>query len=288
MKNKKRCQAGLAACFGLLLATVSQAEPYSPSSGFELGQDAQPGTAAIIGSGESGTDWNDIFDANGQLRPDSGVSQAVFMKDDVSMGTAVDLTALADSDILIKNGVVATDQDIGNVYTALVPDSDDKMAILGGVERLGDGDGYMTLEFNKDSVGLGAGGFGKDLPWEMTGSRTEGDILLKLNFADGYLASAEVSRWAGAPDTGSYQQVGILSNEGCNEEGTLCALSNDQDIQAGPWLNADPNEDTATIPAHRFVEFKINAGALVEQPVYTTVCALTSEDMVFDALKGGN
>lgn len=284
MKNRKRWQAGSIACFGIvlsaavLLAAASQAESYLPPSDFP------PGAADILGS-----KWDAVFDAKSEIRPDSGVNQAAFMKDDVSMGTAVDLTALADSDTLVKNAVVAADRDIANVYTALLPDSDGKLLILGGLERVSDKAGYMTLEFNKDPVGLGAGGFGKELPWEMTGSRTEGDIRLLLKFGDGErLVSAEVSRWDGEPDTGSYQKVGSLSEEGCDETGILCAISNDEAIQAGPWLNPDPNGDSSAIPAHRFVEFKINAGALVENPSYASVCALTKADMTFDALKGGN
>ena len=249
-----------------------------------------PNAADILGSEEqAGVDWSKIFDAKGQLRAGAAVKQAVFMADDVSAGSKIDLTALAkDDNTLVRNAVVDKDQDIGNVYVALLPDSEGGLTLAGGIERLGGGDGHMTLEFNHDPVGLGAGGFGQNLPWEMTGSRTEGDILLRLNFADGQIASAEVSRWAGQPDSGSYQKVSELQAEGCANDGLLCAVSNSEDIPAGPWLNRDPDGVPSVISAHRFVEFKINAGVLAAQPAYTTVCALTSQDMVFDALKGGN
>jgi hypothetical protein len=248
----------------------------------------EPGTAHIVSMQPEELSWDKIFDAKGQLLANSGISQAAFMMDDISADSKIDLTALAGSNTLVQNAVVSAANDIGNTYVALVSDSDGKIMILGGIERLSDENGYMTFEFNKYPVGLGAGGFGKDLPWEMTGSRTQGDILLRLNFADGRVASAEVSRWAGQPDTGGYQKVGLLSNEGCDDAGTLCAVSNDEEIAAGPWLNRDPDGEPSKISAHRFVEFKINAGALVEKPAYATICGLTSQDMVYDALKGGN
>jgi hypothetical protein len=250
------------------------------------------GTAHILGAQEgSDFSWDQVFDAKGQVLSTAGASRAVFINDDVSVGKATDLTALAQgSNNLVRNAVVAADQDIGHAYAALIPDKDGSLVLYGAAERLGDGDGNMTFEFNQKSAGLGDGGFGKGLPWDMIGDRTQGDILLRLNFAGGQIASADVSRWEGASDAGSFHKVGTLADEGCNDSGTFCAVSNNGDIKAGPWANVDPSGDAAIIQAHRFVEFKINAGALLgKQPDYASLCVLTPQDVAFDSLKrGGN
>ena len=295
MKTKNRVKktgppVGMALLALLLFARPSwSAEAISGDPAFEIGDGLVPpvaGSADILGSGAPGLDWGDIFDAEGKpvsWLESEGISQALLLKDDVSMGTAVDMTALAGNDALIKNAVIEPDQDLGNAYIALAADSSGNGVIFTAAERLGDGDGYIQFEFNQQPIGIGMGA-GVDTVWELTGERTADDLLLQLDFSGGQLAAVKVSQWTlDASGVGSYVAIATLSGEGCNEEETICAVSNKKSIEGGAWSNFE------VIPAHHFVEFKVNAGALLgRQPSYASVTALTSQDIVFDQFEGEN
>jgi hypothetical protein len=115
---------------GLLVGT---ALAVSDSGTFELGDEVvQPGSADILSSDQAGPDWTDLFNADGTLKdeypldesgnpsgngvPDYqelyGGEWAVFMTDDVSLGTNPETTALAGSDDLVQNATAEVDHDL--------------------------------------------------------------------------------------------------------------------------------------------------------------------------------
>jgi hypothetical protein len=283
------------------MTAESQESVYSGGL-FELG-DAEappgfPGMGDILLSGEQlGPDWEDLFTADGSWRDDLPLDEAgnpagngvpdyqelhggrwaVFTTDDVSLGSGFEGSALA-PDGRIYNAVAAADHDLGNAYVYWTTDAAGNAVFFAAAERLGGGDSRLEIELNQDVFRLGHGGYGKDLPWEVLGSRIAGDVLIQLELAAGALGAVSVSAW----DGGRWVALSALPGEGCDAAETLCAVCNGSQVAGGPWPNHDTEGDPGQIAAGRFVEVGASVGALLgAQPDFTTVRFRTPQDAAF-------
>lgn len=270
---------------------------------FQLG-DGQPppgfaGAADILRtSGQAGPDWEDLFTAEGRLRDDyplgadgqpagngvpdfvelNGGRWAVFTADDVSLGSGFESTARAGSPDLVRNGTAASVHDIGNAYVYSTVDETGHTVLFLGAERFSDGDSYLEFELNQALVRLGHGGFGSGKPWQVLGARAANDVLVRLDFALGTLASVTVYRQSG----GEWQVLAAVAGEGCDEAESLCALANASAIAAGPWGNQE-------IAPGRFAEVGVNLGALLgAEPALTSIRIRTPGDIAFGYFGEGN
>ena len=248
----------------------------SPPPGF-------PAMANILEDGDqTGPDWGEVFDADGLPRYDIislyGGQWALFLADDISLGSGFESTALADPGDLVKNGVADADHDIGNAYVYTTFADTGNLIVYAGAERLGGGDSYLELEFNQEKFRLGHGGYGQGVPWEIVGARSVGDVLVRVSFAGGAVASMTVDSWT---DTG-WQPLTDVVGEGCDLDELACVIANDGIIDGGPWANFDTIDNPEEISALRFAELGLNVGALLgSQPDYTTIQIRTPQDIAF-------
>jgi hypothetical protein len=248
---------------------------------FELGDGLAPagfsGAADILGTADQpGPDWAELFTAEGG--PRAGARGAVFIADDVSLGSGFEGTELAGSPDLVRNGRVAAADDIGNAYVYSTRDAAGHTVLYLGAERLSDGDSYLEFELNQAVVRLGHGGFGQGKPWKVLGTRAANDVLVRLDFASGTLASVTVSRRS----DGEWQTLAAFSGQGCDEAESLCAISNAGTVEGGPW-------DSGEIAPGRFVEVGVNLGALLgAEPALTSIRVRTPDDIAFGYFAEGN
>ena len=275
------------ATLGLVLGVLAvapaaaQGDSVYASGLFQLGDGqpppGMPGVANILENPElAGPDWAGLFNADGS--PKDGYGQWVtFAADDVSLGTGFEGSALH-PDGRVYNATAAADHDIGNAYAYSTTDSAGNVVLYAGAERQGGGDSSLEFEFNQDHYRLGHGGYGKGIPWEVLGSRQEGDLKVRLSFADGGLSDVEASTWSG----GGWVPLSALAGEGCDGAETLCAVCNGSLIEGGPW-------GSQQIEPGRFWELGVNAGALLgAQPSYVTVRIRTPQDIAFGHFGEGN
>jgi hypothetical protein len=295
----------LAMGFTLAAGPAVAKQPSNPDSVYESGlfelgdgnpPPGFPGVADILpDEAQLGPDWAALFaadgsalDADGNGMPDYldlGGNWAFFAADDVSLGSGFESTAAAPGGGIV-NGVAAADHDLGNAYVFSTFNSLGNLILYAAAERLGGGDSVLEFEFNQDYFRLGHGGYGRNEPWEIVGDRLEGDVLVKLTFAAGALANADVNVWNGA----DWLALSAISGESCNSGETFCALRNGAEIDGGPWANYDTaGADPEVIGLGRFVEMGLNIGALLgAQPQFTTVQLRTPEDAAFGLFAEGN
>jgi len=279
-RTKTRILTLLACCLAAG-STVAYGQGVYSAGLFELGDGLAPagfaGAADILGTADQpGPDWADLFTAAGG--PQGGVRGAVFIADDVSLGSGFEGTALAGSPDLVRNGTVAAAHDIGNAFAYSTRDAAGHTVLYLGAERLSDGDSYLEFELNQAVVHLGHGGYGHGAPWKVLGTRAANDALVRLDFASGTLASASFYRLS----DGQWQLVAAVAGEGCDEAETLCAISNAAAIDGGPWHSGD-------IAPGRFVEVGVNLGALLgAEPALTSIRIRTPEDIAFGYFAEGN
>jgi hypothetical protein len=223
---------------------------------FELGDSSvTPGTADILGEeskappgAQSGPDWADIFDTNGNVVSLFGGADAVFLGtnddspprpgDDLAVGGLVDQTIFASTNK--NNDLISTWQwdtgntpvknDISNAYAyATLENSTDDLLIYVGLERLApNGASHVDVEINQSEIGLDkdppcgddeTDGVSDTEPCEFTGEKTVGDILVVMNFENGgALGFFEVRRWTGTEYALRFQKLPPNggSAEGCN------------------------------------------------------------------------
>lgn len=282
------------------VATPVHADGVYTSGLFQLGDGepppGMPGLANILESaGQAGPDWGSLFSADGSARDEydgegnpgaNGVPDyleiygglwAVFNADDISLGSGFEGSALY-PDGRIYNSTVTADHDLGNAYVYFTLDSVGNVVLYAAAERLGGGDSSLEFEFNQEHFRLGRGGYGVGVPWEVLGDRSTDDVLVKLTFAGGMLATAEASAWDGQ----GWIAVSTVAGEGCDGADALCAVCNGDVIEGGPW-------NAQQVGAGRFVEMGINVGALLgAQPVFTTVRLRTPQDAAFGYFGEGN
>jgi len=293
------------ACLNVLVlaAVASLAAPVSADlfDYFELSNGTADGVgqADINGSPQIGPDWEDIFDADGNLKDSDGdgISDvrevwggvaAVFVQDDIAPGSLEDDTVFPTGSNKVTDNIsdwvwgtksVPTKDDLSNVYSYATLDNADNLIIYVGMERITpSGASYVDIELNQKNIDLDkeppcgddlTGGPGDDYPCEFTGEKTIGDLLIVMSFDQGgSLTSVEIRTWDGS----DYVLVEDLTEdpttetaEGCNQNETICMFSNDVEIWGGPWVNFDNHGDEIeNIPARGFVEVGINVSAFMD------------------------
>lgn len=158
-------------------------------------------------------DWDKIINPNGFFKDDVnkdgmfgsngipdyidlyGGIDADFVQDNISNGVATDMSALLPGprlqDEVLYNGAVRPEHDLGNGYVLATIGADNHLRLYAGVERLvSDAATYIEIEFNQNPVRLGGGA-----PWPVIGKRVEGDLLVRLAFANSALQSVSLEQW---------------------------------------------------------------------------------------------
>ena len=120
---------------------------------------------------------------------------ADFIQDNISNGIATDMSALLPGprlqDEVLYNGAVRPEHDLGNGYVLATIGADNHLRLYAGVERLvTDAVTFIEFEFNQNPVRIGPGS-----PWPLVGNRVEGDLLVRMVFANRALQSVELEQW---------------------------------------------------------------------------------------------
>lgn len=260
---------------------------------FELGDgNPPPGFPAMADvledADQIGPDWGEVFNPDRSPRHDIisgyGGQWALFVPDDISLGTGFESTALVGSNSVI-NATADAQHDIGNAYVYATSDSSGNLVLYAGAERLGGGTSYFEFEFNREIFRLGHGGFGQGVPWEIVGRQLDGDIRIRVSFTEGAITSMVVDHWVGT----GWLPLSDVAGEGCDVDEYACIIANDTIIDGGPWANFDTIDNPEELSAHRFAEFGVNVGALLgSQPEYATVQIRTPQDIAFGYFGEGN
>jgi hypothetical protein len=191
-----------------------------------------------------------------------------------------------------KGNVPAKD-DLTNVYAyEVVPTSGprkDHVIIYGGLEREDpSGDSYVDLEFFKNKVDLCRNSSGVATPTCFKGVRSDGDIIVSMNFVKGGgIGSIEIREFSTA--TNSYgNPLGSASGQGCfNASGAsgddICAFINGASIDGGPWANRDNHGNVITsLQKNSFTEMGIDVtNVLGESPCISTFMGKTRSSASF-------
>ncbi len=232
-------------------------------------------------SGNGIPDFDDVW----------GGIAATFVNDDTALKGFVDDTTFAESnknnDLINtwnwKTGNVPPKDDIFNAYVyGTISDPSGDLMFYVGIERLAqEGDSHLDVEFNQAAIGLDkdvpcgddeSAGPADSKPCEFTGDKTDGDILVVMDFErGGDLGFVEVRVWDDTID--EYVLVGLpLGGEGCvGPDGLagnngVCAFNNSIGIPSGDWLTIDRKLDTiTTIPRNGFTEIGVNVTQVIEE-----------------------
>jgi uncharacterized repeat protein (TIGR01451 family) len=257
---------------------------------FELGDGlGGPGAADIVGSdAQEGCDWDDLFDADptpeeiaAAVAACGGVGGA-FVADTLSQGGSKDETVFvkgsAKNDAPVASwswadGSVPTKDDLSNVYTYATLNEFDELIIYAGVERLApNGDSHIDFELNQLPVELDrdppcggdeTAGPEDGAPCEFEGEKTEGDLLVTMDFEKGgSYGVTEIRRWDGF----NYVLLEALSSEGCNAADSVCVFNNGIEIDGGAWPSYDSKgRVVSTLDENAFTEAGINVTALLDE-----------------------
>lgn len=240
-----------------------------------------PGYANLMGSIEPGPEWTDIFDANGKVKNLFGGTGAAFIPDNISAGTATDMSILINN-IYVDNGPVQAVNDLGNAYVYRTADNLGNLVLFAGVERIDVlADTYVEFEFNQAPIRLGYG-----RPWSLQKVKTVGDLLVRFNFKAGVINSVELEKWT----SNGYALVKTLTPtvmDGCVVEEGLCAYCSTSPMAGLAPTNTDVwdlNYNHVSIPdPNHFIQFGINVGKLLGTDVdFASLLIKTSDDLIVD------
>ncbi|MEO1751945.1 hypothetical protein [Thiofaba sp. EF100] len=260
---------------------------------------AGPDWADLFGANHG---YLDVNPANGiPDYKDYGAIIATFVRDDLA-GENINLTPKIIGDRTVfagtnknsdpissyawKGGSVPSKDDVSNGYFMARRNAANELLIYGGFERIAnDGDSHIDIEFNQSDIALTINGMPvppamlEDPTWQgcpknatckFSGGRTEGDILVSMDFTKGGdVGSVEIHVWKGDALTGSWTTVHALDGEGCNPAGsypagTICAFNNNGTIDGGPWQNFDKlGQPTNLILRNGFTEGGMNVSQLL-------------------------
>lgn len=246
---------------------------FSPSGGFVDHYDA------FGAKGSNGIpDYVELF----------GGIEAEFVRDNLSNGIAVDMSALLPSEDLsqqvVFNGEVRGAHDLGNLFVLKSRSLDGSLQAYAGVERMVFQDAtFVEFEFNQAPVTIGRGA-----PWTLNGQRTRGDLLVRMNFDRGRLGAVEVSRWGDGGFTTLESIRGSLEG-GCGGHAALVFC-----VSAPPMeLSGDGFEvwdtDFRVLPpeaASDFLELGIDLGSFAGiNAQVSSIQVRTPEDFALNTFK---
>lgn len=262
---------------------------------FELGDGvdpAVPGIADILGSEQPGPDWDDLFNADRTLRDQfdeqgnsgsNGVPDFLdtygavrvrrdvsFIFDDISGGAGVDTTAWVEPGV-VGPSIVASGDDLGNVYAYGAFNSRLESVLYLGAERLATTDAQLVFELNREPFFIDADG-------SVVGGRSLADVQVEALFVGGVLTSVELRSWEILD-----AELGILgwltvenlpitpdqSAEQCDPSGALCVVCNGIEVTAGSWPSYDDSGLPVTsLPPDSFIEIGINLSRILGHHSY--------------------
>ena len=234
----------------------------------------------------------DHFDAYGGKRangiPDHvdlfGGIEAEFVHDNLSNGVATDMTALLPSASLsqqvVFNGEVRSAHDLGNVYLLKSRSPEGSLQVFAGVERLLVLDStFIEFEFNQQPVSFGPGA-----PWTLNGHRSDGDLLVRMDFSRGNLSSVEVRQWAGDQFTTLQSRRGGAG--GCQGDAALvyCVSAPPMEVSGGGFEVWDAEfQLVERAIANDFVELGIDLGQFAgDKARISSVQVRTPEDLALN------
>lgn len=287
---------------------------------FELGNDTvtpAQGSADIQDSStQAGPDWGQgpsnfggLFDSTtAPITPNDANHTSVFLRDDVSAGSALDRTVYSggpgdkNSDIVQDwtwgTSSVPVKDDIGNAYAYAVKDSNGHLIIYVGAERLSNsGDAHIDVEFFQKPVGLDRDPLVTPCPdgkCKFTGSNTNGDLLANMDFTNGGAFAGLTIRERDSSASNNYVVKATLNAQGCNTgtgsdthpAGTVCAFTNGGTISNGGWDSYDSHgAPVKTIPANGFTEWGVDVTELFGQTdlCFSTIQVKTRSSQSFTA-----
>lgn len=273
--------------------------------------------AAVAGS-LSIPPWTDLFNANGSYKdvvdatgapgpngvpdyadsPYSG-TDAVFIGDGISEGVATDMSALSDAarldETIVFNGTVLRAHDVGNAFVLATTDGPAaaNLVLYGAVERLGAETDSTWIEFEFTQQFVQA--LGRNV--ELRGSRTEGDLVVRLNVSMGVLSIVEVMRWS--PSAGYEVLATQVTPSGaeCSGDGTvllacdpyLVSGSFDYVTDFAPWSDYPRDMSGAPVAVsapNSVLAFGVNVGRLLGvSPDYSTIIVRTPEDITLSSFR---
>jgi hypothetical protein len=190
--------------------------------------------------------------------------------------------------------------DLFNVYSYATI-VNDELIIYAGLERItNEGASHIDFEYNQAGISLdkeppcGTDGVpaGDTEPCEFVGDKQEKDLLVVMDFErGGALGSVEIREWdtKGTPDTADDEWVlvsgGVLGEEGCNDDDTVCAFNNHALIDGGPWENRGKNGAVVDeLEPNTFTEVGINVTALLEaSPCFNSLNAKSRTSPSFNS-----
>jgi len=228
-------------------------------------------------------DWSAIFTPDGQVLDLKGGLEAVFLQDKVSDGLGVDMSVIVEAGhAIVGNGVVPAAGDLGNGYVYATRDGAGNLILYGGVERLDSpGDTYVEFEFNQDVVKVNSG-----VPWPIYGTRTPGDILVRLSFAGGVMTRGEFGVWDGtAFQIVSSSETAEMPCGGVTGLHVFCTGPPPMEtVSDEVWDSAGTPVETR--PPDSFVEFGVDVAGLVGSNVeLTSILVRTPRDVILDSFR---
>jgi len=248
-------------------------------------------------------DWDKIINPNGFFKDDvnadgmfgsNGIPDFIdlyngvdadFIQDNISNGIATDMSALLPGprlqDEVLYNGAVRREHDLGNGYVLATIGADNHLRLYAGVERLvSDAVTYIEIEFNQNPVRLGGGA-----PWPVIGKRVEGDLLVRMAFANQALQSVGLEQWQGGGFKVLKTGAGITGDR-CLQQKEFMYCTGHPPIRHSAqgfevWdENYTPLDPT---PPDSFVEVGIDIDLLVGPQVdITSVLFRTPEDIAMN------
>src|SRR3990172_8607376 len=251
------------------------------------------------GDASDGPDWGAIFNASGAVVNLFGGEAAAFLMDDLSQSSATDRTTFASSNK--NNDLVGTwnwdtgnapaKDDLSNVYAYARRAASGDLILYTGLERLAeDGASHVDVQFYRQDIGLDkalpcgshlSGGAGDGSPCEFTGQRSEGDLMVSMDFENGgALGMVRIFTWNEASQ--QYQLEFDLEGEGCNPSNgfpadVACAFNSAAaGIDGGPWPNYDRHGNVVTtLPGNSFTEVGVNVSDVLGFVCINSVMAVT-------------
>lgn len=252
-----------------------------------LGITTPPSAAATGGTTLNGyfnlptqPNWQDIFNADGSLRRLPDGTGAAFMPDNISAGTAIDMTAALNGTVV--NAAVEPQHDLGNTYLFHAVDNSGNLVVYAAVERLGTTGGESFIEFTLSQVPYLVR---QGSPWQLHGESTPGDLIVKMIFIDGALTAVDLNQLTEAGDMQTLESFWPTADTACTGQpnsfafcsGTLPAglPAANQDVWDG-WYQKVPHTT-----ADQFAQIGINFGRLSGiNPETLSLTVRTPEDIV--------
>jgi hypothetical protein len=210
---------------------------------------------------------------------------ADFFQDNISDGVATDMSALLPGprlqDEVLFNGAVRPEHDLGNAYVLATVGTDNHLRLYAGVERLlTDAATYIEFEFNQNPVRIGEGA-----PWPVLGNRVNGDLLVRMAFANQALQSVQLEQWGQGGFSLVKSGAGV-ANGNCQQMPELMYCSGPPPIrypEKGVEVWDDDYMQIEPTPPDNFVEVGIDVDMLLgPRADITSVLFRTPEDIAMN------